>query len=76
MKTANIPNLTFDQLIEIVRQLSKQEKIKLSKVLEKEEIETKLSRLLKTFKTDELSEGTINKEVEYVREQMYERKKP
>lgn len=36
MKTVDIPNLTFDQLVELVKQLTKQEKIKLSKVLEKE----------------------------------------
>ena len=75
MKTENISNLTFDQLIELVRQLSVQEKIKLSKELEKESIDSKLSSLLKTFKTNELSEDTINKEVECVRDQIYERKK-
>ncbi|MBK9332384.1 MAG: hypothetical protein IPM96_08325 [Ignavibacteria bacterium] len=75
MKTVNTPDLTLDQLIELVRQLPKQDKMKLSKVLEKEGIESKFSRLFKTFRTDELSEDTINKETEYVREQMYERKK-
>jgi len=75
MKTENISNLTFDRLLELVRQLSFQEKIILSKELEKECIDSKLSSLLKTFKTNELSEDTINEEVEYVRDQMYERKK-
>jgi len=75
MKTVNISNLTFDQLIELVRQLSVQEKIILSKELEKEGINSKLSSLLKTFKTDELNEDTINEEAEYVRDQIYERKK-
>jgi len=75
MKTVNISNLTFDQLIELVRQLSVQEKIILSKELEKEGINSKLSSLLKTFKTNELSEDTINEEAEYVRDQIYERKK-
>jgi len=75
MKTVNISNLTFDRLIELVRQLSVQEKIILSKELEKEGINSKLSSLLKTFKTDELNEDTINEEAEYVRDQIYERKK-
>jgi hypothetical protein len=75
MKTVNISNLTFDRLIELVRQLSVQEKIILSKELEKEGINSKLSSLLKTFKTNELSEDTINEEAEYVRDQIYERKK-
>ena len=75
MKTVNISNLTFDQLIELVRQLSVQEKIILSMELEKEGINSKLSSLLKTFKTNELSEDTINEEAEYVRDQIYERKK-
>jgi len=47
MKTVNISNLTFDRLIELVRQLSVQEKIKLSKELEKEGINSNLSSLLK-----------------------------
>ena len=75
MKTVNISSLTFDQLIELVRQLSVQEKIILSKELEKEAINSKLSSLLKTFKTNELSQDTINEEAEYVRDQIYERKK-
>ena len=75
MKTVNISNLTFDRLIELVRQLSVQEKIILSKELEKEGINSKLSSLLKTFKTNELNEDTINEEAEYVRDQIYERKK-
>jgi len=75
MKTVNISNLTFDRLIELVRQLSVQEKIILSKELEKEGINSNLSSLLKTFKTNELNEDTINEEAEYVRDQIYERKK-
>jgi hypothetical protein len=75
MKTAIKIDITFDQVLELVRQLPKQEKIKLTKVLEKEGIETKLSKLLKTFRTNELSIDTINEEVEKVRQQMYDQKK-
>ena len=72
MRTALEVDLTFDQVLALVRQLPRQEKIKLSKELEKEAIETRLEGLLQTFKTEELSLDTINEEVEIVRQQMYD----
>lgn len=51
------------------------EKIKLSKEPEKEAVEKRLSRLLKSFKTDELDFDTINDEVEIVRQELYEKQK-
>ena len=75
MKTALQVDITFAQVLALVRQLPKNEKIKLTKELEKEGIESNLSNLLKTFRTKELSLATINKEVEIVRQQIYERKK-
>ena len=75
MKTALQVEITFDQVLALVKQLPQKEKIKLTKELEKEGINSKLSNLLKTFKTKELSLDTINKEVEIVRQQIYERKK-
>ncbi len=74
MKTALQVDITFAQVLALVRQLPKNEKIKLTKELEKEGIESSLSNLLKTFRTKELSLATINKEVEIVRQQIYERK--
>lgn len=71
MKTALQINLTFDQIVSIVKQLSPQEKLMLSKELEKEAIDSKLSRLLKTFKTNDLDIKTINEEVEIVRQEIY-----
>ena len=68
-------DLTFDQVLALVRQLPRQEKIKLTKELEKEAIETKLASLLKTFQTDELSLDAINGEVEIVRQQIYDNQK-
>lgn len=56
----------------MVRQLPRQEKIKLTKELEKEAIATKLEGLLQTFRTEELSLDSINEEVETVRQQMYD----
>ncbi len=75
MKTALQIDITFDQILSMVRQLPKQQKIKLTKELEKEAIESKLSRLLKTFKTKELDTKTINEEVEIVRQEIYDKQK-
>jgi len=75
MRTALKVDLTFDQVLALVRQLPRQEKIKLTRELEKEGIETKLAGLLKTFRTKELSLDTINEEVENVRQQMYDSQK-
>ncbi len=75
MRSALQLDLTFDQVLALVRQLPRQEKIKLTKALEKDGIESKLSGLLKTFRTKELSLDTINREVEIVRQKIYESKK-
>jgi len=72
--TINI-EVGFSQILDLVRQLTKKEKIKLSKELEKEIIETKLSSLLKAFKTDELDQTTIDREVEIVRAELYAKSK-
>jgi predicted DNA-binding protein YlxM (UPF0122 family) len=74
MKAEILVNITYNQVLELVRKLPKQEKIKLRKELEKEEITNKLSKLLKAFKTNDLSVETIDKEVELVRQEMYENK--
>lgn len=50
-----------------MRQLTKKEKIRLSKELEREMIDVKLTSLLKAFKTDDLDQDTIDSEVEIVR---------
>jgi hypothetical protein len=75
MKTALEIDLTFNQILTIVRQLPKQQKIKLTKELEKEEIGSKLSRLLKTFRTRDLDLKTITEEAEIVRQKIYDRQK-
>lgn len=75
MKAALQVDLTFEQVLALVRQLPRQEKIKLTKELEKEGIETKLSNLLAIYKTEELNIETINEEVETVRQQLYDNQK-
>ncbi len=76
MKTGNNNiDLGFNQILDLVRQLSKKEKIRLSKELEKDIIDAKLTSLLKAFKTDEFSQESIDKEVEKVRSELYARAK-
>ena len=66
--------LTFDQILSLVKQLSNSEKLLLSKELEKETLNNKLTELLEIFQTDELSLEEITEEVEIVRSQIYNRK--
>lgn len=75
MRAALQVDLTFDQVLALVRQLPRQEKIKLTKELEKESVETKLENLLNTFHTDELGLDIIDEEVETVRQQLYDSRK-
>jgi hypothetical protein len=75
MKTALQLEITFEQIMSLVKQLPRQQKVKLSKELEKEVIDSKLSRLMKTFKTKELDLETLNSEVEMVRQAIYDKQK-
>lgn len=68
-------DLTFEQVLSLVKQLPKEQQIKLTKELEKEVVGDKLSKLLKSFRTDDLTIETINKEVELVRQEIYDRQK-
>jgi hypothetical protein len=75
MKTALQLDVTFDQVLSMVRQLPRQQKLRLTKELEKDVIDSKLSRLLNTFKTTELDLKTITREVETVRQEIYDAQK-
>lgn len=75
MKAALQIDLTFEQILSVVKQLPRQQKILLTRELEKEAIDTKLSRLLKTFRTNELDLKTITEEVESVRQEIYDKQK-
>ncbi|EKB48747.1 type II toxin-antitoxin system VapB15 family antitoxin [Cecembia lonarensis] len=75
MKAALQVDLTFEQILSLVKQLSKKDKIKLSKELEKEAIKSRLGNLLETFQTEELDLDTITKEVESVRQEIYDKGK-
>ena len=75
MKKAMQIDITFNQILSIVLQLPKQQKLKLTKELEKEVIDSKLSLLLKTFRAKELDIKTITDEVEIVRQEIYDKQK-
>lgn len=75
MKTALQIDITFEQILSMVRQLPRQQKVRLTEELEKEIIDSKLSRLLKTFKTNDLDLKTITEEVESVRQEIYEKQR-
>ena len=61
----------IDQILKLVRQLPKKDRIRLSKELERDIINAKLTSLLKAFRTDGLDQVTIDKEVEIVRTELY-----
>ena len=75
MKTALQIDITFEQILSMVKQLPRQQKLKLSKELEREAIDTKLTSLLKTFKSPKLDLKTISEEVEFVRKGIYDKRK-
>jgi len=67
--------LSYSQIWELVNQLPYKEKAKLSRELAKEAKDQTLSRLLMLFRTDEISQDEIDKEVESVRTEIYAGKK-
>lgn len=69
MKPAYNISLTFDQILELVKQLPKKEKIQLGKELEKDAIESKLTHLLEGFADDTITQEIIDQEVEAVRQE-------
>lgn len=75
MKTSLQIDISFKQILSMVKQLPAEQKRLLRKELEKEVIDSKFSRLLKTFKTKDLDEDTIKNEAEAVRQELYDRQK-
>lgn len=68
-------SLTYQQVLRLVKQLPFEEKAKLGKELAKETMDKRLSRILNSFKTDELSQEEIDIEVEAVRTDLYAKTK-
>lgn len=66
-------SLSYQQILDLVRQLPRRQKIRLTRELEREMIGGRLSQLLEEFRTDDLSDELIDSEVKAVRKKRYER---
>lgn len=75
MQTSLQVNITFEQVLSMVKQLPAEEKLLLTKELEKEGITSKLNAILQNFKTDKLTQEIIDEEVETVRRNLYDNQK-
>jgi len=67
-------NLTYNQVLDLVRQLPKKDKAKLSSELAKEAIDKRLTRILSSFAADDITQKEINQEVEEARTEIYAKK--
>ncbi len=67
-------NLTYNQVLDLVRQLPKKDKAKLSSELAKEEIDIRLTRILNSFAAEDITQKEINQEVEEARAEIYAKK--
>ena len=65
-------SLSFEQVLSLVKQLPEADKLKLSEALSKEFLDSKLTHILETFKTDEISLEEITQEVEAVRIEIHD----
>ena len=76
MATASLNiRLSYNQILELARQLSDEDKLQLNRELSAEVRKIELQRLLQVFKNDEISLEDISSEVELVRQARYEAKK-
>jgi hypothetical protein len=66
-------SLNFEQILELVKQLSQADQLRLSKELEKSTYDRRLTELLEAFKANEIDLETINQEVETVKAEFYAR---
>lgn len=66
--------LSYNQILDLVRQLPKSEKKKLTEELFRESLSSELNYFLNKFKTEDLSDEDILSEVEAVRSQRYAKK--
>ena len=72
MATASLNiRLSYNQILELARQLSDEDKLQLNRELSAEVRKIELQRLLQVFKNDEISLEEISSEVELVRQARY-----
>mgnify|MGYP006329230709 FL=1 len=76
MATASLNiRLSYNQILELARQLSDEDKLQLNRELSAEVRKIELQRLLQVFKNNEISLEEISSEVELVRQARYEARK-
>ena len=76
MATASLNiRLSYNQILQLARQLSDEDKLQLNRELFAEVRKIELQRLLQVFKNNEISLEEISSEVEFVRQTRYEAKK-
>ena len=76
MATASLNiRLSYNQILELARQLSDEDKLQLNRELSAEVRKIELQRLIQVFKNDEISLEEISSEVELVRQARYEARK-
>lgn len=76
MATASLNiRLSYNQILELARQLTDEDKLQLNRELSAEVRKIELQRLLQVFKNDEISLEEISSEVELVRQARYEARK-
>ena len=76
MATASLNiRLSYNQILELARQLSDEDKLQLNRELSAEVRKIELQRLLQVFKNDEISLEELSSEVELVRQARYEARK-
>jgi len=68
-------SLSYNQIRELVNQLPFRDKARLSKELAKETRDKELTRLLESFRTNEIEQKEIDEEVEIVRAEIYAKTK-
>jgi hypothetical protein len=75
MKASTPTRDSFEVALELVKKLTPEEKLQLSKVLERDLLDARLSALLKVFRTEEITLDDIAVETEAVRKEIYLREK-
>ena len=75
MRTSINVDISYEQVLSIVKSLPQKQKLQLSRELEKEGIRSRLTLILGAFKTDDLDMETITNETESVRQEIYDSRK-
>ena len=68
-------NLSYNQIVSLVKQLPTRTQLRLGRVLTKEATQAEMEHFLNVFKTDNISEEDILTEVKQVRKERYARRK-